>query len=346
MSVSVKPPSLRARHSRIDKPRVRLCTWPVSPAGRDDARPRTGVGRRWIVLTYRAGTKRDASSLRIAARERDPECRSLAGMCMQVEPRVEKLAKSLDDRKTDAFARVLGHVGRRRWQRRRRRVARRRRTGRRVARYGEAIARRSLERRRERFERIARKAGAGVLYAQAPAREVGVRGLPRELDAALRRVLERVQQQVLRDAVHLHFVAVDDQRLRTFGDEVEAALGRDELQIRRELAQQGAGIETMDRAPFLAGVEARLRRQVIEQCMERRDAASEHLQEFLARPRLLHDGGDVAHQVDVPAKVMRGLPPRFGTLLLELADLCDRLLERADAVRRFGAREASVLRDA
>src|SRR5690348_9493849 len=101
----------------------------------------------------------------------------------------------------------------------------------------------------------------------------------------------------------------------------------------------------MNLARLVARVEPRLGGQVVEQRIERRDAAAEYAQPLLARSLHPQHLGHVLDDAQVPAQIVRLLAPCLRTLALELAELRRGSFERGYARRGLAALHPLVLRD-
>ena len=147
-----------------------------------------------------------------------------SGPRLELDGGVEHLAEPLHDRQPDALAALLADGAR---------VGRGPGQGGRAARLGFhllRLVRRLLDGSRERRARPGVEAGPGVRDLQHPAVVVVRAGrAPGHGDAAFFRVLQRVQQQVLGDALDLDDVALDRERVRAARLQVEAALLREVL---------------------------------------------------------------------------------------------------------------------
>ena len=212
------------------------------------------------------------------------------------------------------------------------------RRGRRRSLHALRVARGRVQRRRQRRGRRRAQARAPSPARTASSARPPTLTFPSHLDAAVLRVLKRVQQQVLRDAAHLHAIALDDERRRTFGRQGRGRARRPSLARRRTARPAPPPRRRAGLAPLLAGVEPRLRREVVQQRVQRRDAALEHMQRLLERRRRrrldLQHAGDVLHDAQVSAQVMCRFAPGFGALLLETRQLPMRVLERQQPGRR------------
>jgi hypothetical protein len=172
----------------------------------------------------------------------------------------------------------------------------------------------------------------GVLDGELPAPVVtGCRLAPGDGDAAPSRVLERVQEQVLADPAHLHLVALNDERIRTVGAQVEALLVGDRADVLAQAAQHLGRIERRDAALFVAGLQPGQVGDLVEQAVQRSHVVAQQAEEVLAAlGRQVGEGeslGHVGDDTEVAAQVVRRLLPQLGVLALELAHLGERALQ-------------------
>ena len=133
---------------------------------------------------------------------------------------------------------------------------------------------------------------------------------------------------------------------RSLGLHEQAAADGCGLNVDAELPQGDRGVERANLALLLPGVEAGLRREVVQQRAQRGNAAVEHAQPLVARAVRLQHARHVRNDAEIAAKVVRGFAPRFGPLTLELPELLEPFLERVHPARCLDALHALVLGDA
>ena len=118
----------------------------------------------------------------------------------------------------------------------------------------------------QRRPRAGIEPGAGVSDRQHPAIAVASRAVsPADRDAAPVGVLDRVENQVLRDAPDLHAVALNGERRRSPEFEDQSPLRRPLAKIGRELAQFRGHVYVGQLYPFLARLQSRQVRHVVQQ---------------------------------------------------------------------------------
>src|SRR5579871_6471000 len=291
---------------------------------------------------YQVG--RTLPSSRIGPWEQDLEAGSGTLHRFHLQGSIEHLAQALDDGKAYSLAGLLRARPGRHALRRRRIVSRPAdRAG--HFRGGSGLR---LERLREGGRGVRVQPGTGVRDAQEPALLIArVAASPAHRDAALPRELDRIQDQILRDATYLDGVALGREALGAFTAQEQAALLRQRPDSFAQLGHDRRDVDRLDPPRFAPRLQARKTRHVVEQMMERVHIAHENAHELIpggfAKPRMTQPGRRIGNDAEIASQVMGRLAPQVRALRLEIANLLHRLVEVAHLTGGLALLQLEVL---